>query len=210
MLEALILQHLTTNLSRNLHSQASRLLAASASALSPPGGDADSAGRHTPLSTSGSSSTSDKTSSPPSDAFLQNFMKLQNDLEKIHAQWPASQAVLLSSSADDLMSTGRISPKRSIDEDILARVLRKGKMAYDIEPTKLDDIVIPTIPKLPENGQPVGPEDLFKDEENYYHFSWPIVLHHQNSVAHATCFGRALLSEISERLNLDYQAVQLE
>jgi hypothetical protein len=131
-------------------------------------------------------------------------MKMQLDLEKIHSLWPASQAVLLRSELARLPTND--------GEDVLHKVLRKGKMAYEVEPTTIDDIVIPSLPKddFADGNGPKSPEDLFKDEENYFHFAWPMVLHAQNTVAHATSFGRALITEISERLDIGYKPESLE
>lgn len=200
MLEALILQHLTTNTSRHLNTQASRIL--SSNGPSPPGGDNESVGGQSSMSGGSSGSTS---AAP--DTFLQSYMKMQADLEKIHSLWPASQTVLLRSDlarpASGLAADG---------EDVLHKVLRKGKMAYDTEPTSIEDIVIPSLPKdhFADGKGPKSPEDLFKDEENYFSFAWPMVLHAQNTVAHATSFGRALITEISERLDIGYTPEPLE
>ena len=203
MLEALILQHLATHASRNLNAQASRILTTAPNEPSPPTGESDSTRRQTPSSASAGSSSHAQVL-PQTEQFLQSYMKMQIDLEKIHSLWPISQAVLSSPES--------IRPKSDSTnmEDILTCVLRKGKMAFDIEPTKLDDIVIPDLLKPENKGVLAGPEDLFKDEENYYHFAWPIVLHSQNAVAHATSFGRALLSEISERLDIGYTVPSIE
>ena len=201
MLEALILQHLTTHISRNLNAQASRLLSGHPNGHSPHVGESDSTGRHTPSSASGASITQ------PSlhvDQFLQSYMKMQADLEKIHSYWPKSQATL--SPPDTFLSKSG----ESDEEDLLALAIRKGKMAYETVPTKSDDIVIPSLPKSQTDRHLAGPEDLFKDEENYYYFAWPVVLHSQNAVAHATSFGRALLYEIGERLDIRHKSMPIE
>lgn len=246
MLEALILQHLTTNSSRHLNSQANRLLGAinsssgnSTMGLSPPGGDNESTISSDVSSTGGASTIS---SSPETSNFLQSFLKLQSDLEKIHTLWPTSQNILLHPEQSSVRGNNHHQSKTSSDspnssssstaDDILSIVIRKGKMAYDLEPTKLDDFVIPNLPRdgidvhgtfgfddLNHNDAsmtttigngPKSPEDLFKDEENYFRFSWPVVLHHRNAVAHTTSFGRALLYEISERLRIDYKSPDIE
>ena len=109
-------------------------------------------------------------------------------------------------------------------------VLRKGRMAYDYEPTKLDDIVMPNLPRdddavdaaasnqhditaaVDQKGSagPQSPEDLFKDEENYFRFSWPVIMHHRNAVAHTASFGRALVFEAANRLGVDYTPPNIE
>ena len=129
---------------------------------------------------------------------------MQADLEKIHSLWPASQAVLLRSELARSSS--------SDSEDVLHKVLRKGKMAYETEPTTIEDSVIPSLPKdeFADGNGPKSPEDLFKDEENYFSFAWPMVLHAQNTVAHASSFGRALITEISDRLDIGYKPESLE
>ncbi|KAK9900174.1 hypothetical protein P389DRAFT_165360 [Cystobasidium minutum MCA 4210] len=292
MLEALILQHLTTNSSRQLNSQASRLLSSnnltstcsnsSATGLSP----AEGVGGGTGATPNGggdnesiisNTSSSNNASNPETNNFLQSFLKLQSDLEKIHTLWPASQDILLHPEqsalpsslggrarldsndhrgGSDLHAQSSLSSRQ--EEDILSLVLRKGRMAYDYEPTKLDDIVMPNLPKdgdedeeefhggenddsmdaegevdptVPQpststastvnqsqmrksrnsasssnNGGagPKSPEDLFKDEENYFRFSWPIIIHHRNAIAHTTSFGRALVFEMANRLGVDY------
>lgn len=306
MLEALILQHLTTNASRQLNSQASRLLgtlpniststasSSSTTGLSPP--------ENLPLNDNESiisnASSSNNNGMVETNNFLHSFLKMQADLEKIHTLWPCSQNILLhpeqsaltsaslsSSSTSSNDASGRSiavngTSTRRDEEDLLSMVLRKGRMAYDYEPTKLDDIVIPNLPK--EEGQdlfddedeeeedaegeaemsrdndpdnidaegesvepsttlsiptstglnnstskrkssnasknssgtsqggrapspsPKSPEDLFKDEENYFRFSWPIIIHHRNSIAHTSSFGRALIFEMASRLGIDY------
>lgn len=295
MLEALILQHLTTNSSRQLNSQANRLLSSnitstcsnsSTTGLSPAEG---AGGPNSAGATNGGdnesiiSTTSSATSPQETNHFLQNFLKLQGDLERIHTLWPASQNILLHPDQSALTSsystaqhsngdghasgsgTGRLNARD--EEDILSLVLRKGRMAYDYEPTKLDDIVMPNLPRdeedqeeetnfdanddsmdaegeidtdIPEtnnintksntsthltttsktsnissnnnncsngnggNAGPKSPEDLFKDEENYFRFSWPIIIHHRNAIAHTTSFGRALIFEMASRLGVDY------
>lgn len=271
MLEALILQHITTNTSRKLNAQAGKLLATSSpiaatpgstNELSPPGGDNEST-----ISSSSTNNNNNNANTSPStmetNSFLQSFLKLQSDLEKIHTLWPSSQNILLHPEISFLTSSSSHSTSTTLEshngrmysrngdhsekheEDLLDLVLRKGRMAYDYEPTKLDDIVMPDLPRdevdeegkgermadaqggdndvdadgeidptipssstinaktSPSNG-PKSPEDLFKDEENYFRFSWPIIIHHSNSIAHTTSFGRALLFEISHRLGIDY------
>lgn len=232
MLEALILQHLTTHNSRNLNAQATRLVhsAANNNGLSPPGGDNDSSG-HTPSSASGASSSAVH-ASPQTEDFLQRYMRMQGDLEKIHTLWPTSQSVLLSKADPTSRGTGlthlhhagsassSYSPPvpshapGQLEEDVLAKVLKKGSMAYDTEPIAPEDIVVPNLPTRAgtegEESQIKSPEDLFKDEENYFQFAWPIILHHQNSTAHAASFGRALIYEASDRLNIGYTPVSIE
>ena len=210
MLEAIILQHLTTNTSRYLGAQASRLLASAPAGgtptshaqngPSPPGGDNESVGGQSSISSNASAA-----SHPPPDDFLKSYMRLQSDLEKIHSLWPASQSTLLRPAA----SSGSSAPNGG--EDVLSRVLRKGRVAYITEPTKIEDVVIPSLPADPNEAVgAASPEDLFKDEENYYSFAWPMVLHSQNTVTHATSFGRALIQELSERLGLDFQPERLQ
>jgi hypothetical protein len=247
MLEALILQHLTTNSSRHLNAQASRLLGTisstnghgsangcspAANGLSPPGNDNES----TISSSSCSNSSHHHNTAPETSNFLQSFLKLQGDLERIHTLWPASQDILLHPENSQLPSASASysgTSSRRNEEDLLNLVLRKGRMAYDYEPTKLDDIVMPNLPRDGEadsfdgttnvtaaadentnhnrgSAGPQSPEDLFKDEENYFRFSWPVIMHHRNAVAHTASFGRALVFEAAIRLGVDYTPPNIE
>lgn len=200
MVEALILQHVNTQVSRNLHAQAGRMLSVGpTSGVSPPGGDSES-------NTSGQSSHS-AIPHATTETFLQNYLKMQGELEKIHSLWPSSQGVLLAGNSFET------SPRNSPDgraatnatgEDMLVAALRKSRFAHKAVSVRMEDMVMPSLPPQHTNAAPVNPEDLFEDGQTYFAFAWPIVLHAQNAIDHSASFGRAILSEIIDRLDLPY------
>lgn len=213
MVEALILQHTSHNLSRQLLSQTRGLMILNGptapSGPSPPTGDTDSIASSHLMNQPTSSNTTSNIPRDQADNFFKQYIRMQGEMERVHTLWPASQTVLMHNGAGPAESAA-VSRTYSVqhtdpstEEDILSRTLRRGRMSHTREATTIDTLVLPSLPHA-EDDAIRSPEDLFKDEEYYYQFAWPVVLHHQNTIAHAASFGRALLFEASERLAVGY------
>lgn len=219
----MILSHLCIYTSRQMNNQASRLLAIGANGPSPPAAGSTSSVNGNEANeragTPSSHSTGSATGYPAqqTEHFLQAFLKLQADQEKVNTLWPLSQNVLLHSSHI---------ANPSEEDELFSRIIRRSQSSLTSTtssstssitgPARHDEIPLPSLPcnndSQSTNGieGPKSPEDLFKDEECYYRFAWPMVVNHRNSIAHAASLGRAIVKEVSERWSLGYREPGIE